>query len=335
MAPGGKLRQVARCPTTTSQLPQGPRQHPCPAPGSGGMAVAPGAAAVPIHAGEKESMGSLASGHAEQPGCATDPGAGLGSDARSLPQTSPRACRHGPQQDGVVAKSQVVTTKNSTMEFSSKEKKIENKKKREKTSLLLADRGAERRERGTAPRRGCGGRHPRPLHRPESGARRGRAGSATSPPVLSTSILPFPANGTDWALLGRPPATASPGPPPAPTAALRALGAPRPAPQHTAVGTRAIPSPRPEQAKGPTPPDPIPTHPGSLSPPGTPGILGAGRIAPAGSSTALGPGGESGGAPSSRDSHRTPGRPRNPSISQPGNWPSAAGTRSIPSSRRG
>lgn len=59
------------------------------------------------------------------PASTPQPSCSLGIAGHLLPQTSPRACRQSWEQNKVVARSQVVTTKNSTMEFSSKEKKKE------------------------------------------------------------------------------------------------------------------------------------------------------------------------------------------------------------------
>lgn len=121
------------------------------------------------------------------------PAASLASRGHSQP--SPRARRQRRQQNEVVARSQVVTTKNSTMEFSSKGRQ---KERGGKKILILPDKGAARRKGGSSPtERARGDIGSFPFNSPKEAQRAEPITGGQRDPTLFISILPFPAKGRD------------------------------------------------------------------------------------------------------------------------------------------
>lgn len=134
------------------------------------------------------------------------PAASLASQGHSQP--SPRARRQRRQQNEVVARSQVVTTKNSTMEFSSKGRQKE--RGRKKKILILPDKGAVRRKGGNSPTEGARGDIGSfPSNSPKEAQRAEPITGGQRDPILFISILPFPAKGRDQIPSGWPLDTAS------------------------------------------------------------------------------------------------------------------------------
>lgn len=174
-------------------------------PSSGGMEVT---SVHPSKEPTQELIQPPGSGHRKSLDAGLElevPAASLASRGHSQP--SPRARRQRRQQNEVVARSQVVTTKNSTMEFSSKGRQ---KERGGKKILILPDKGAVRRKGGNSPTEGARGDIGSfPSNSPKEARRAEPITGGQRDPTLFISILPFPAKGRDQIPSGWPLDTAS------------------------------------------------------------------------------------------------------------------------------